>query len=63
MQCVSDCVAGRIRPGVPQSPEWQRAGDQIDAAMIFARSDFVNVHEMHTGSLHRLVRCRRLMSM
>jgi hypothetical protein len=26
----------------PQPTEWQRIGDQIDAAMIFARSDFVN---------------------
>lgn len=24
--------------------EWQRIGDQIDAAVIFARADFVNVH-------------------
>jgi hypothetical protein len=28
-----------------QPSEWQRIGNQIDAAMIFARSDFVNVHE------------------
>jgi hypothetical protein len=27
---------------IPQS-EWQRIGNQIDAAMIFARADFVNV--------------------
>jgi hypothetical protein len=26
---------------VPQPTEWQRIGNQIDAAMIFARSDFV----------------------
>jgi hypothetical protein len=25
-------------------PEWQRIGNQIDAAPIFARSNFVNVH-------------------
>jgi hypothetical protein len=24
--------------------EWQRIGDQIDAAFVFARADFVNVH-------------------
>jgi len=29
---VADCV---IRFGVPQRPEWQRIGDQIDAAIIF----------------------------
>jgi hypothetical protein len=24
-------------------PEWQRIGDEIKAAMIFTRADFVNV--------------------
>ena len=33
-------MIGRV---VPQPPEWQRVGNEIDAAMIFARSDFVNV--------------------
>jgi len=33
-----------IRRVVPQPPEWQRIGNQIDAAFIFARSDFVNVN-------------------
>jgi hypothetical protein len=28
---------------VPQPTKWQRIGDKIDAAMIFARSNFVNV--------------------
>jgi len=28
---------------IPQSTESQRVGDQIDAAMIFARAHFVNV--------------------
>ena len=27
-----------------QPSEWQRIGNQIDAAPIFARADFVNVH-------------------
>ena len=31
-----------------------RIGNQIDAAAIFARGDFVNVHEMHSGWLQRL---------
>jgi len=29
--------------GIPQPTEWQRIGDQINAASIFARADFVNV--------------------
>jgi hypothetical protein len=28
---------------LPESPKWQRIRNQIDAAMIFAGSDFVNV--------------------
>jgi hypothetical protein len=28
---------------VPEATEWQRIGNQIDAAMIFARADFVNM--------------------
>jgi hypothetical protein len=28
---------------MPQATEWQRIGNQIDAAMIFAGPDFVNV--------------------
>jgi len=37
---VSDCV---IRFGVPEATEWQRIGDQIDTAFIFARVYFINV--------------------
>ena len=40
---VGDCVADRIRLAVPQATEWQRIGNQIDAAMIFAWPDFVKV--------------------
>jgi hypothetical protein len=40
---VADCIANRIRLAVPQPTEWQHIGNQIDAAMIFARPDFVNV--------------------
>jgi hypothetical protein len=39
---VADCVWLAI----PQPTEWQRIGDQIDAAMIFARADFVNVQQI-----------------
>src|SRR6266481_1560899 len=49
---VADCVGFAI----PQATEWQRIGNQIDAAMIFSRADFVSVHEMHSGWLERLVR-------
>jgi len=31
-------------PGVPQPTEGQHIENQIDAAMIFARTHFVNVH-------------------
>jgi len=37
---LSDCVAHGIRSIVPQPTEWQRIGNQIDAAMVFARADF-----------------------
>jgi hypothetical protein len=39
--CVINSV---IRLGVPQPTEWQRIGNQIDAAMIFTGPDFVGVH-------------------
>ena len=32
--CVADCVAECIRPVVPQATEWQRIGNQIDAAAM-----------------------------
>src|SRR5262245_43155750 len=41
---VPDCIADRIRLAVPQPTEWQGIADQIDAAMIFARVDFIFVH-------------------
>ena len=40
----ADCILDRIRLAVPQPTEWQCIANQIDAAFIFARSDFVNVH-------------------
>jgi hypothetical protein len=40
---VSDCVRDSILLGIPEPPEWQRIGNQIDAAMIFARANVVNV--------------------
>jgi hypothetical protein len=32
-----------IKSSPAQPTEWQRIGDQIKAAMIFARTDFINV--------------------
>jgi len=40
----SNCIADGVRFAVPQPTEWQRIGNEIDAAMIFTRADFVNVH-------------------
>jgi len=41
---VADCVRDGIRRAIPQPTKWQRIGDEIEAAMIFARADFVKVH-------------------
>jgi hypothetical protein len=38
-----DCVADYVRPAIPQATERQHIGNQIDAAMILTRADFVNV--------------------
>jgi hypothetical protein len=43
MLCVVNCVADCGRLTGPQATERQRIGNQIDAAMIFARADFVKV--------------------
>ena len=40
MHCVANCIIRRV---IPQPTEWENIGNQIDAAMIFARTDFVNV--------------------
>jgi hypothetical protein len=40
---VVNCVVGCVWLDIPKPTEWQRIGSQIDAAMIFARVDFVNV--------------------
>jgi len=38
---VSDSIRDGIRLVIPQPTGAQRVGNQIDAAMIFARADFV----------------------
>ena len=40
MHRVADCMIRRV---IPQPTEWENIGNQIDAAMIFARADFVNM--------------------
>jgi len=44
VHCVADCVVDRIWFGVPQPTEWQRIGNQISAATVSARAEFVSVH-------------------
>src|SRR5206468_11357586 len=41
--CVVDGVGSCAWLAVPQATEWQRIGSQIDAAMISAPADFVNI--------------------
>jgi hypothetical protein len=43
---VSDCIADRVRLAVSQPTERQCVRDQIKAALIFARADFVNVFNL-----------------
>jgi hypothetical protein len=40
---VADCIADGVRLAVPQRTEWQRVGNQINAAVVLARADFVNM--------------------
>jgi hypothetical protein len=39
---VTDCIRDGIGIAIPQPTEWQRIGNQINAAFIFARADFAN---------------------
>jgi hypothetical protein len=45
VHCVANGVTNCIRLAVPQPTKRQQIGNQINAAMIFARADFVNVLE------------------
>jgi len=40
---VINSIRGCVRFAIPQPTKWQRIGNQIDAAIIFARTDFVKV--------------------
>ncbi len=44
MLSVADGIGDRIWLSIPQTTEWQRIADEIDAAFVFAGgTDFVNV--------------------
>ena len=43
MHRVADSVCDGIRFAIPQPTEWQHMRNEIDAAMIFGRADFVNI--------------------
>jgi len=43
---VSDCVAHRVRFAIPQPTEWENIRNQINAASMPARADFVNVDDL-----------------
>ena len=51
MLCVSDCVRDGVWLAIPKPTEWQRIGNQIDAAMIFARAHFVNVDQLQRRNI------------
>jgi len=40
-----------VQAVIQEPTEWQHIGDQIDAALIFARYDFVKVNGMHSWLL------------
>ena len=45
---------------IPQATEWERIGNQIDATMIFARANFINVLRAsysHSGPAGSLREC------
>ena len=43
MLCVVNCIRDCVWLTIPQATEWQRIGDEIKAAVVFTRADFVNV--------------------
>ena len=43
MLCVVDGVADRTWFAVPKPAKRQRSGNQIEAALVFARTDYLNV--------------------
>ena len=47
MLCVGDSIADRLCSATPQAAEWEHIGKWTDAAMMFARLDFVFTRGMH----------------
>jgi hypothetical protein len=44
--CESTALLAAFGSPLPQPTEWQRIGNEINAAMVFVRSDFVNVRRL-----------------
>ena len=42
---VANCIADCVWFAIPQATEWQRIGNEIDAASIFTRANLVNVRQ------------------
>jgi len=51
MHRVADCIRDGVWLAIPEPTEWQRIGNQIDAAIIFTWADFVNVHRWQRRKL------------
>jgi hypothetical protein len=47
--CQSKAIV--TRSGAAGRPKWQRIGNQINAAFIFARADFVKANGMTVGAV------------
>jgi hypothetical protein len=45
---VTDCIAGSVWSAIQEPTKWQRIGNKIDAAFMFARADFVNVGRQYS---------------
>jgi hypothetical protein len=46
---ISDCITDSVWSAIQEPNEWQNIANQIDAAMIFAKTHFVNVRWLHRG--------------
>ena len=62
MRRLTDCIADRAELAIPQPTEWQRVGNQIDAAFSFAGADFVNAHGMPNRRRKRPRRLQQLLT-
>jgi len=53
--CVIDRILYRVWPAIPQRTVRKRIADQVDAAFVFAGTNFVNVHRP-TAECFKLLR-------